>query len=68
MKCFYMDKCISTQVLCLYNYGGFGGVGEIFLSNKQELVSFVGTGMGELRDILCYLRDDGQPCLGSQEN
>lgn len=49
MKCFYMDKCISTQVLCLYNYGGFGGVGEIFLSDKQELVSFVGTGMCELR-------------------
>lgn len=50
MKCFYMGKCISTQVLCLYNYGGFGGVGEIFLSDKQELVSFAGTGMCELRD------------------
>lgn len=49
MKCFYMDKCISTQVLCLYNYGGSGGVGEIFLSGKQELVSFVATGMCELR-------------------
>lgn len=59
---------MSTLILCLYNYEGFGGMGRFLLVTEVRTGKRCRTGLRVLKDVLCLLGDDGHSHLGSQGN